>query len=293
MNISILIPNHNDLRMKEMIDSIDVWRSEKHEIELLFVLNKPTKELLDQVHSIKMKYSSKFIINVINVGQCNLGLIYNYGIKAALYDNILFIDSDLICGKNAIQKIMDIAERDVDVIKAKVIYEKMNHFVEKARQINTTYSLIPYIPVIMLKRSSLRKLKMDYLFAVDTVWCSDAEFGKRILDDGLSVKYTDAAFYHSYIGIKKDLKDAILYGLGKGIRIKRTHEKINCIRELSEMYAKGKQYNLSIFENMYSLIWIILQQVFCRIQIVLPVLFKDSLPFEESMKIKEVLDEKL
>lgn len=77
MNISILIPNHNDLRMKEMIDSIDVWRSEKHEIELLIVLNKPTKELLDQVHSIKMKYSSKFIINVINVGQCNLGLIYN------------------------------------------------------------------------------------------------------------------------------------------------------------------------------------------------------------------------
>ena len=42
MDISILIPNHSDLRMIHMIESIDYFDCDDHRVELVIVLNRPT-----------------------------------------------------------------------------------------------------------------------------------------------------------------------------------------------------------------------------------------------------------
>ena len=53
MNISIIIPNHSDLRISRMIDSIDFHSNEYHQVELVIVLNKPTDAVVKLVNQIK------------------------------------------------------------------------------------------------------------------------------------------------------------------------------------------------------------------------------------------------
>ena len=56
MNISILIPNHSDLRMINMIQSIVYFNNEMHQVELLIVLNNPTDLVIKQVEEVKEKF---------------------------------------------------------------------------------------------------------------------------------------------------------------------------------------------------------------------------------------------
>ena len=287
MNISILIPNHNDLRMHKMIKSIDYFNTHEHHVELVIVLNKPTFDLLNLVDVIKAEYKNKFEFKIIEIDKCNLGLAYNAGICNATYDNILFIDTDLICKPGAIKIVVESMNEDIDLVKAQVVYKNMNNFIEKARYINTTEVKPPYIPVILIKKSIFKKLQGDFLFAVDTVWCSDAEFANRVLASDCKIRYVKAEFIHDKITIKKDIKDAFVYGFGKAIRIKRTKEKWKPFKEISDMYKNGKRNKLGSIENAYSLLWISLQQLSCLIQRYLPVFFKESIPFEESTKVSE------
>lgn len=83
MNISILIPNHSDLRMINMIQSIDYFNNEMHQVELLIVLNNPTDLVIKQVEEVKEKFKEKFLFNIIQTEYCNLGHVYNEGFKNA------------------------------------------------------------------------------------------------------------------------------------------------------------------------------------------------------------------
>lgn len=102
MNISILIPNHSDLRMINMIQSIDYFNNEMHQVELLIVLNNPTDLVIKQVEEVKEKFKEKFLFNIIQTEYCNLGHVYNEGFKNATYDNIFIIDTDMICQKGGV-----------------------------------------------------------------------------------------------------------------------------------------------------------------------------------------------
>ncbi|KPI55141.1 hypothetical protein KW94_03835 [Clostridioides difficile] len=288
MNISIIIPNHSDLRMYKMINSIDYFNNEDRTVELVIVLNKPTKDVLSQVELIKRDFSNRFLITIVFISQCNLGLAYNEGIKKSKYSNILFLDTDLICEKHSIENMISILKDDIYLVKAKVIYNGMHKLVEAARKVNTTEVEPPYIPVILIKKSIFSQFKDDFLFAVDTVWCSDAEFANRVLEENIKIKYIDAEFYHDNITLKKDLKDAIIYGLGKGIRIKRTNERWKPVKEICDMCKKSRNYSLDMLEMFYSLAWITIQQLACLFQKFSPNVFKSALPFEMSTKRSEL-----
>ena len=56
MNISILIPNHSDLRMINMIQSIDYFNNEMNQVELLIVLNNQTDLVIKKVEEVKEKF---------------------------------------------------------------------------------------------------------------------------------------------------------------------------------------------------------------------------------------------
>lgn len=53
---------------------------------------------------------------------------------------------------------------------------------KSTRLVNTTNVIVPYIPVILLNKKIFWELSDNVMFAVDTVWCSDAEFGYRVLN---------------------------------------------------------------------------------------------------------------
>jgi len=288
MNISILIPNHNDLRMKKLIQSIDYRCDSNKQVELVIVLNNPTKELQEQCEKLRAEYRGKFLFNVIYTNYQNLGYLYNLGLQAASFDNVLFLDSDIICESGAIEKITKCMDSDTKLVKANLIYQNMNGFVEKARFCNTTKDIPPYIPVILIKKEIFKLLKDNFVFAVDVVWCSDAEFAYRVINEHIPFKYCEANFYHDEITLKKDIKDAILYGFGKGIRIKRTKEEWHPFYEIRDMKNKSKRYKLSILETFYSIMWISLQQIACGIQIINPNFFKNAMKFDKSLKVDEL-----
>lgn len=126
MDISVLIPNHNDLRIYNMINSIDYIDNENHHVELVIVLNKPTKELMHLISKIKIDFKDKFQIKIVEINYCNLGIAYNEGIKNAKYNNILFIDTDLICDTDAIKTVInDFNKTNAKIVKAKVVYDNM------------------------------------------------------------------------------------------------------------------------------------------------------------------------
>ncbi len=293
MDISILIPNSRDMRMERMIKSIDFYNTDEHHVELVIVLNQPTDEIRKLCERLVVEYKNKFEIKIIEVPCFNFGLIYNQGVLNATYDNVVFIDTDLVCGKGAVKKVVELAENDKEamVVKAKIVYSNMNSFVERARFLNTTDVEPPYIPVILIRKSVFLKLKDNYMFPVDTVWCADADFAYRVLNEKVKILYSDATFYHDKITIKKDLKDALMYGFGKGIRVKRTKEKWRPFREIKEMYIRGKNENLSVLENLYSTLWISLQQITCGIQQLIPNIFKASMPFYMSSDYKQMKGE--
>ncbi|WP_158642133.1 glycosyltransferase family 2 protein [Brevibacillus laterosporus] len=292
LNISIVIPNRSDLRIKNLLESIDYYNDNNKTIEIIIVLNKPTEELKKLTYNLKEKMKEKFVFKIVNIEFSNFGLAYNTGIQNATYDNILFLDSDLICGKGSIKLMVeDLIEQDVSIVKSKLIYERKDSFwdnlVYKSRLVTTTNAEPPYIPVILIKKQIFRELNDGYMFPVDTVWCADADFAYRVLDKKIKIFYNDAKFYHASISIKKDLYDAILYGFGKGIRTKRTKEKWNPIKEAIFITRLGVDEKLSFMELIYLFVWGSLMQIACLVQLLLPNGFflKESLSFEKSANI--------
>lgn len=291
MNISILIPNHNDLRMKNLIQSIDYTCDSKKHVELVIVLNNPTDELIELLHDVENEYEGKFLFSVVYTDCQNLGYLYNLGLQTATYDYVLFLDSDIVCEPGAIHDVVQHMDQKTQLVKANLIYKNMNGLVEKARFCNTTKDIPPYIPVILIKKEIFKLLKEDFVFAVDVVWCSDAEFAYRVMNECIPFKYCEANFYHDKISLKKDIKDAVLYGFGKGNRIKRTKENWNPIREIMEMGRKSRSYNLSMLELSYSIFWISLQQLSCGFQMLFPNFFKNALDFDKSLKVNELFND--
>lgn len=289
MDLTIIIPNHSDLRMIKMIESIDYRSTKNKTVELLILLNNPTKEVIQQCNEIKIRFKKNFLVRTILTDIQNLGYLYNLGIKNASFEHIMFLDSDLICGNNSIELMISQMEKcKVELVKAKLIYTNMNGLVEKARLVNTTEKVPPYIPVILLKKSIFFKFKDNFLFAIDVVWCSDAEFAYRVINENIPYIYSEAEFFHDKISLKKDIKDAFLYGFGKGIRVKRTREKWEPIKEIVSMRTKGKKCGLTLRENSYSVLWITIQQLACLIQQFIPPIFTNSLDFRDSTKREEI-----
>lgn len=291
MNISIIIPNHNDLRMGKMIKSIDYYSTKDRTVELLILLNNPTTELENQCKEIEHKYKNKFDIRILRTNIQNLGYLYNFGLTHVKFENVLFLDSDLLCEKGAIENMTQYLNEEVRLVKANLVYKNMNNFVERARFCNTTKDVPPYIPVILIRKDIFNLLKDNFVFAVDVVWCADAEFANRIIKEKIRYFKCSAIFYHDAISIKKDLKDAFLYGFGKSNRIKRTNEKWEPVNEIRAMHKKARNEHLSFSERNYALLWITLQQIACLIQLILPNVFKNKMDFSESLKTTELLNE--
>ena len=82
MDISIIIPCADDIRLAECIESID------ENVEVIVSLNGATEEIRGIVR--------RFGVQACEIPERNLGAACNEGIKVASSQNILLMNSDLL-----------------------------------------------------------------------------------------------------------------------------------------------------------------------------------------------------
>jgi glycosyltransferase involved in cell wall biosynthesis len=113
MKLSVVIPVSNDIKINQCLKSIN------ERVEVIIVLNKPSKEVLDIID--KWQNSrNKFYLTILNTKSQGISLARNLGVERAKNEKILFIDADCILDKKCIE-IMDKRLSDYDIVKGEFI----------------------------------------------------------------------------------------------------------------------------------------------------------------------------
>lgn len=220
MNVSIVIPDSNDLRIENCINSID------ENVEVVISLNKPSKKLkllIDKIlYEQKNNYryeNLRFIICQIEIA--SIALAYNNGIKNAKYKNILLMDSDCTFKKGTIGKLY-LNLGDNLLSKGRVIFKQkslQSKITAKARDYKISKTVNAYSPPLLFKKQIINYIGR-YYFHPKLCWLEDSEFDARVRKAKLNISYDKSAvIFHDQLSFAKDLKSSFLYGVGKRIGV--------------------------------------------------------------------------
>lgn len=213
MDLSVVIPVVDDLRLKNCVESIDA------SVEVIVVVERPTKEIIDLVKSLGIRCfeSHKF---------SNIGSAWNLGIKHATNDKVFLMNSDCTFGRNCLELINDCLN-DFQVVKARLTFTHdgfVSKIIAKSREYHCGYipgEEVPlYTPSLAIRKDLVNVL--GYYFDEDIHWTEDSDLRHRIKAAGVKAKYLpDAKIYHAPLGIRKDLMSAFRYGIGERIRAEK------------------------------------------------------------------------
>ncbi len=208
MDLTILIPVRNDVHIKECVESID------EKVDILVVLNNPTREVEDIV--------SKLDVKVAKIGEANLSKAYNYGIENAKYENVLLMDSDCTFQKGCIKKLYD-GLNTAKLSKGKVVFKrnsKVSNVIAKVREFTTSDFCNAYSPPLAFKKKIVNDI--GYYFDPNLRWEEDYDFNNRVIKAGLTINWIkDAEIYHPELTLFRDLRSAFNYGTGHYVGIKK------------------------------------------------------------------------
>lgn len=210
--ITIVIPVSNDRRIGRCIESID------EDTEIIVVLNNnPTREVMEIV-----RMSKRCKIITMREEGCNLAKVFNEGIKSAIHNKVMLMNSDCIFQPGLIRE----ASRQLDfhdVVKARVLfdYESRSQFlVSQCRYLfhhvfNEGKNL--YGPGLSFKKSILNMIG-GYYFDERMGWGEDGELSNRINFSSLKILILKHNVLHEKEGMVHDLKIAHKIGRGSGIK---------------------------------------------------------------------------
>mgnify|MGYP001590880970 CR=1 FL=1 len=230
MDLSIVIPVHDDVRIERCVKSID------ENVEVVIALNRPTEEVTGIVKRLGVKS--------VDVQEQNLGMCYNAGMDASASELVLFMDSDCVFEPGAIAKMYVGKQANPHaLVRGEVVFQQnslQSRITKSARQVTTTNVPYAFIPPLLLDKEVFQRIGDGYRFAEDVRWCVDYEFElRRTKADVPLVRLTDARIFHDPISIRSDLRSAFKYGTGKRIRYERTGERVNFLEVLKEPILRG------------------------------------------------------
>ncbi|MDO8592036.1 MAG: glycosyltransferase [bacterium] len=220
MNISILIPVSSDLMLKRCIDSID------EKVEVVISLNKPTKEVLEQVeHILYLKRSKKSYpginFKICKIEEASIAKAYNNGINHASQNLVLLMDSDCTFKKGTIRKLAE-GIKGCLLSKGRVEFlhnSRVSRIVAKAREFHTSDTISAYSPPLLIRKEVSRHIG-NYYFDPALCWTEDNEFDSRVQMADLHIQYDESAVVqHPTLSIARDLKSAFWYGVGECIGV--------------------------------------------------------------------------
>lgn len=202
MNISIIIPVKDDIKIRDCVASID------EEVETVIVLNTPSDEVREYVASLDC--------TVKEISENNLSRAYNVGIEASSYDNILLMDSDCTFDQGTIQKLYRGLE-EAPLSKGRVNFASsslMGRIIALSREYHVSDIVNAYSPPLAF-RKDIKIAICEHFFDEDLHWTEDHEFDQRVQKAGLKINYDPSAtIQHGELTAKSDLRSAFRYGTG-------------------------------------------------------------------------------
>ncbi|MBD3249167.1 glycosyltransferase [Candidatus Woesearchaeota archaeon] len=202
MDLSVIIPVKDDIRIRRCIESID------ETVEPVIVLNTPSKDVLEIVKGLDA--------TVTEIEDNNLARAYNKGIEASSYDNMLFMDSDCTFDLKTIRKLYD-GLKEAPLSKGKVEFAS-NSWISKvvalSREYHVTDIINAYSPPLAFKKSIKDDIGGMYYNDI-LFWTEDHEFDQRVQKAGLNLHYDETAtIQHGELSPKADLRSSFHYGGG-------------------------------------------------------------------------------
>lgn len=207
MDLSIVIPVADDLRIKECVESVD------EDVEVIVALNGSTPAVED-------------IVRRLGVSTCylpdrNLGAALDEGILQSKKENVIVTDSDCTFERNCIRILYE-GLRDFKLAKGRIVHRKDNfmaYVLADLREFLVEGSNA-YKPPLALRKSVIEDI--GYYYDRDIRWVEDAEMNRRVKAKGLEVKYLpDAIVHHPSLTLSVDLRSAFRYGTGKRVGVEK------------------------------------------------------------------------
>lgn len=245
MNLSVLIPVKDDIRIVNCINSID------EEVEVVVVMNDPSDEIVDIV--------SRLNVKSITIPEANLSKAYNVGIATATYDKILLMDSDCIFEKGTIKKLYN-GSFNAKLSKGMVIFRYdslQSKIVSRVRSFTTSDYCNAFSPPLIIDRSL--ESELGYFFNPALIWEEDFDFNKRVAERRIKIHWNKGAkIYHPPLSMKDDLRAAYNYGVGHGIGINEgifeeesNKERNKRLKNSYKLLRKEK----GLLEFLYYIVW--------------------------------------
>lgn len=243
MELTILIPVKDDIRIEKCIKSID------EKVEILVVLNNPSIEVCEIVKNMDVR--------TVYLEEASLSKAYNLGIEHATYNHVLLMDSDCTFEPGTIKKLYE-GCKNYNLCKGQVCFcydGIISKTIARVREFTTSDFCNAFSPPLVLNK----KIKniMGYYFNPNLKWEEDYEFNQRVTENKIEINWIkEAKIYHPKLTLKRDLKSAFNYGTGhaagieKGIFLK--HNKNKKINQWQNIYIKKEKGRLAL---TYYKIW--------------------------------------
>jgi len=207
MDLSVVIPVCDDIRIKECVESID------EDVEVLVVLNGATEEVRNIVRSLG--------VSTCELEEANLGASLDQGILESSKDNVLLMDSDCRFSESCIEILYD-GLRDHKLSKGRVEYERNTTLGSCIADLRNyiTEGENAFKPPLAMRRSIIDDI--GYYFDRDIHWIEDSELNNRVRRMKIPICYrSDAVIYHPELTPFVDLRSACRYGIGKRIAVEK------------------------------------------------------------------------
>lgn len=202
MDMSIVIPVKDDIRIKECVKSID------EEVETVIVLNTPSDEVREYVESLDC--------TIEEIPENNLSRAYNVGIDASSSNNVLLMDSDCTFDPDTLRKLYGGLDK-APLSKGRVNFASsslIGRVIALSREYHVSDIVNAYSPPLVF-RKDIREAIGGHFFDEDLHWTEDHEFDQRVQRAGLKINYDPTAtIQHGELTAKSDLRSAFRYGTG-------------------------------------------------------------------------------
>jgi glycosyltransferase involved in cell wall biosynthesis len=213
LELSVVICVADDVRIKSALDSIDCY------CEAVVVLNGASQE----VRNILKNYdsSNKFILSLYEIPERNLSKARNIGTQNAMYNKVVFIDSDCVITSGSLSKFYKMLEKYF-LVDGKVFFKKdtfQSSIISVTRELGLPgCALCPSMGI----DKEIKPLIDNHFFDNDIQWIEDSELNIRAKKSNIKVGViSSVTCIHDNLTFKQDLKSAYRYGYGVRIAARK------------------------------------------------------------------------